>query len=78
MKIQDRILKFLETKFDKGACTEVIADEFNLTNRQVGSIMAKLKQKGFVITYTKGTIVFTDFMTRKAVPTRLSNSFYAL
>lgn len=78
MEIQQKIIEFLESKFDKGACTETLADEFNLTNRQIGSIMGGLKRKGIIHSYTKGVVVFTDFMTRKPSQTRLSNSYYEL
>ncbi|WP_061085211.1 hypothetical protein [Chryseobacterium indologenes] len=78
MEIQNQIIKFLESKYDKGATTETLAEEFKMTNRQIGSIMGNLKRKGLIHSYTKGVIVFTDFMTRKASPARLSNSYYEL
>lgn len=41
MEIQNQIIKFLESKYDKGATTETLAEEFKMTNRQIGSIMEK-------------------------------------
>lgn len=59
-----------------GKTTGEIANRFKLTNRQCGGYMAALKREGKVFSYTKGTIVFTNFLSRKPEPCVLSNSFY--
>ena len=74
---EDTIKDFLLTGRQNGRITEEIAEKYGLTNRQVGGKMGKLKSKGLVMTYTKGTIVFSDGLHNfKGSPMGLSNSYY--
>lgn len=73
----DTIKDFILSGRQCGRVTEEISQHYKLSRRQVGSKMGKLKAKGLVMTYTKGTIVFSDGLhNKKGSPMRLSHSYY--
>lgn len=61
----------------EGLCTEEIAYQLGLTNRQVGGYMSALKRQGKVLTYTKGTIT-VNHLNDRSYRMGLGNSFYEL
>lgn len=70
------IREFLLSGRGGGRFTHEIAQKFKIKNRVVGGIMANLKRRGFIFTYTGGTVIFTNFLSGKPEPCRLSNSYY--